>query len=182
MEQELSPFHLFMMYMQHSTAACLILTADLSTNKWCDAQHHLRPCLMESLSAAKPLQRWQSQLKVTGPQLPASAFLLYFLLHNDLWRQCVCTLENVEFVLIVPEWFQAQKFSLPNTAFFLWRLQRTQSITWSVTGAHHHFSPSLIAWTSLGSEHPLVVLPAHSKSLSPPYRWYKTIHRNTMVR
>lgn len=119
---------------------------------------------------------------MTRPRVLASAFLLYFLLHSDLWRQCVCTLENVEFVLIVPGWFQGQKFSLPNTAFLYDRLQRTQTITWSLTGAYHHFSSFLIAfaWTSLGSEHPLVVLPAHSKSLSPPYRQHTITHRNTM--
>lgn len=110
---------------------------------------------MESLSAASCHRAGSHNWRWQGHSSQPQHFCSTFLLRGDLWRQCVCTLENVEFVLIVPGWFQVQKFSLPNSSFSGKAVKDTEHHL--ITGAHLHFSPSLIAfaWTSLGSEHTL---------------------------
>lgn len=122
--------------------------------------------------------RWQGHSP--QPQHFCSAFS-----HTVICEGKVCSRPGKHGICVYCAWItSSSEMPIAKHSCFLGRVGRTQRVTWLATGAHHHFFPSLAAftWTPLGSELPAFVLSAHSKALSPPYIWHKNMHRVTMVR
>lgn len=137
------------------------------------------------LGSDKPPRSWQKhscrwQGHSPQPQPFCSSFS-----HTVIYEGKVCLYPRKRMVCVYCAWMtSSSKMLIAKRSCFLGKVGGTHRVTWSATGAHHRFYPPLKAffWTPLGSEHPVVVLSAPSKALSPRYIYHKNMHMDKMMR